>query len=271
MKKVILITGASSGIGLTTALELLAAGHTVYGAARRVEKMASIQKAGGMPLYLDITDEASILGSVRTIIEKEGRIDALVNNAGYGLYGSVEETKMEDIKRQFEVNFFGLIRLTQLVLPYMRKQNHGRIINISSIAAKTYLPLGSWYHASKHALEGWSDCLRLEVKGHGIDVSLIEPGIIRTEFDHAVKDQLLQTSGNGPYRKLVDFFLSSLETSFSEKGSDPKVIADLIKDAVESQSPKIRYVGGKMAKPILLARKLLSDRWVDRAILSRLD
>ena len=198
-KHTILITGASSGIGFDSARTLANRGHTVYAAARRVEKMEALKAEGVIPIQLDITKEEDILNTLETIKESHQGVDVLINNAGYGLYGAMEDTSLEDARYQFEVNLFGLARLTQLVLPHMRKQNFGRIINTSSVGGKIYTPLGSWYHATKHALEGWSDCLRLEVAPFGIDVIIIEPGAIITEFGEAMGGPMLERSGRGPY------------------------------------------------------------------------
>ena len=170
MKKIILVTGASSGIGKESAKQLIKEGHTVYAAARRIEKMQDIKELGGYPMEMDITNEDDIQRIVDEIIEKEGKIDVLFNNAGYAIYGAVEDITIDEARRQFEVNIFGLASLTQKVLPYMRAKRSGTIINTSSIGGKIYSPLGAWYHATKHALEGWSDCLRLEVKQFNIDV-----------------------------------------------------------------------------------------------------
>ena len=180
--QVILITGASSGMGKDAAMHLINQGHIVYGAARRVSNMADIVEKGGHALELDVTNPEQVKSVADKIIEEQGRIDVLVNNAGYAVYGAVEDVSAEDAKRQFDVNLFGLAEMTKAVLPYMRKSKSGKIINISSMGGKMYTPLGAWYHATKHALEGWSDCLRLELKQFGIDVVVIEPGGIATEF-----------------------------------------------------------------------------------------
>ncbi len=180
MPKAILITGASSGIGRAAALELLGAGHTVYAGARRVESMVSVGAAGGRLLPLDVTSEADLERVVQTILEEQGRIDVLVNNAGFGLYAAAEDVPLDDARYQLEVNLFGPARLIQLVLPHMREQRAGTIVNVSSMGGEITFPLGAWYHASKHALEAYSDALRQEVKGFGIHVVLVQPGIIRT-------------------------------------------------------------------------------------------
>src|SRR6516164_3306739 len=180
--KVALVTGASSGIGEATARQLAAAGFTVYAAARRTERMQQLTEAGIRPIAMDVTDDASMQTGVKTILNEQGRIDALVNNAGYGSYGALEDVPMSEARAQMEVNVFGAARLIQLVLPQMRQQRSGTIVNITSMGGKIYTPLGAWYHATKHALEALSDCLRMELKPFGINVVVIEPGGIRTEW-----------------------------------------------------------------------------------------
>ena len=170
MKKVIIVTGASSGIGKATALQLIKERHIVYGAARRVEKMQDLVSDGGKFIAMDVTNHNQVHSQIGKIIADEGKIDVLINNAGYAVYGPVEEINYEQAKRQFDVNLFGLAEVTKAVLPTMREHKSGTIINISSVGGKIYTPLGAWYHATKHALEGWSDCLRLELKQFGIDV-----------------------------------------------------------------------------------------------------
>lgn len=267
-KKVILITGASSGIGKAAALQLLDEGHIVYGAARRVEKMEDIKSAGGHAIEMDITKDEDVINAVNRIIGEQHRVDVLVNNAGYAIYGAVEDTDIDDARRQFEVNLFGLARITQLVLPYMRSQQSGKIINMSSMGGKVYTPLGAWYHATKHALEGWSDSLRLEVKQFGIDVVIVEPGIIATEFGEVMDDPMMKRSGEGPYSNMAEFMSKATRKSYEEgNASPPSVIADVISKAVNSDKPKIRYVKGKLAKPVMLMRKILGDRIFDKLIL----
>ena len=199
MNKVVLITGASSGMGKSTANVLHSKGFKVYGAARGLEEMQDLKARGISIVSLDLTKEESIIGCVNSILEKEGRIDILINNAGYGSYGSVEDVSIEEAKRQFEVNLFGLARITQLVLPKMRENKSGRIVNITSMGGKVYTPLGAWYHATKHALEGWSDCLRLELKPFGIEVVVVEPGGIKTAWGTIAADNLRKTSNKGAY------------------------------------------------------------------------
>ena len=191
-KRVALVTGASSGIGKATALALLKHGFVVYGAARRLDAMAPLLAAGGHALDLDLTNEASIEACAKSILDTEHHIDVLINNAGYEAAGAVEDIPIAGARRQFEVNLFGLARLIQLVLPGMRARRSGRIINISSMGGTIYTPLGAWYHASKHAVEGFSDCLRLELAGHGIDVVVVAPGAIDSSFNTVVADQRAQ-------------------------------------------------------------------------------
>ncbi|PAP76662.1 oxidoreductase [Rubrivirga marina] len=266
-KQVILVTGASSGIGLATAEALLERGHTVYGAARRVDRMAHLGARGGHALALDVTDDASMEAAVQTILDAEGRVDALVNNAGYGSYGAVEEVPIDEARRQFEVNLFGLARMIQLVLPSMRAQKSGTIVNVSSMGGKVYFPLGAWYHATKHALEGFSDSLRMELAEHGVDVVIVEPGAIRTEWSDIAQDHMDETSGSGPYADLTAKMTRLFEGS---EGSPPTVIADVIVEAVEADSPKTRYVAGANARALLTARALLPDRAFDTLLRSQL-
>ncbi|GAB5551983.1 MAG: oxidoreductase [Saprospiraceae bacterium] len=270
-KKVILLTGASSGIGKATALQLIQEGHTVYGAARRIEKMQDLVDAGGHSLQMDVTKDTDMEKGIAQIIEKEGRIDTLINNAGYAIYGSVEETSIEDARRQFEVNIFGLARMTQLVLPHMREKSSGQIINVSSMGGRIYMPLGAWYHGTKHALEGWSDCLRLEVKPFGIDVVVIRPGAIATEFGEVMLEPMLKRSGDGPYKKITQSMAKSIRDSYEKENasSPPSVIANTISKAVNASKPKTRYTAGKLAKPLVFVRNYLGDRIYDWAINSQ--
>lgn len=271
MKKVILITGASSGMGKVTAIDLAKKGYIVYGAARRVEQMKDIVDAGGYALKLDVTNEEEIVNGVKQIISEQGRIDVLWNNAGYGLYGAVEDIKIDDARRQFEVNIFGLARMTQEVLPHMRKQNSGTIINTSSMGGKMYTPLGAWYHATKHALEGWSDCLRLELTQFNIDVVILEPGLIATEFAEVLYKPLLENSGNGPYSVLANKVAKSTKELYEvpKNMSPSSVISKTINKILDSNKPKTRYVVGKLAKPLLFLRKYFGDRLFDKGVMSQ--
>ncbi|PWD73471.1 oxidoreductase [Pectobacterium versatile] len=263
--KVILVTGASSGIGEATALRLKASGHTVYAAARRIERMQKLAEADIRVLPLDVTDSVSVQTVVDTIIAECGRIDVVVNNAGYGSYGAVEEVSPEEGRAQFDVNVFGAVRLTQLVLPHMRAQRSGTVINITSMGGKIYTPLGAWYHGTKFALEAISDCLRLEVEPFGIDVVVIEPGGIKTEWADIAAAKLLDVSGLGAYVKQAEAMADSMVGESSRKRqSSPQVIADTIAQAVNAHRPKTRYAVGFGAKPMICIRRLLSDRLFDR-------
>ncbi|MDG1950902.1 MAG: oxidoreductase [bacterium] len=264
MKKVILVTGASSGIGYQTVKQLVAEGHIVYAAARRIQKMEPLKTLGAHIIKLDLTSDESIRECIKHIDQTHQRLDVLVNNAGYGLYGAVEDVPIEKARAQFEVNIFGLARITQLALPIMRKQTSGTIINMSSMGGKIYTPLGAWYYATKHALEGWSDTLRLETKEFGIQVVLIEPGIIKTEFSDVISSPLLEMSGKGAYTKLAQATADTTKKAYSSKaGSPASVIANTVSRIVQTKRPKTRYAVGRLAKPILVARKLLPDRWFD--------
>lgn len=270
MKKVILITGASSGMGKATALQLIKDGHCVYGAARRVEQMQDLVQLGGKALAMDVTDEQAMVAGVAQIIAEQGKIDVLINNAGYAIYGSVEDCSLEDVRRQFEVNLFGMGRLTQLVLPHMRSKKQGRIINISSMGGKMYTPLGAWYHATKHAVEGWSDCLRLEVKQFGIDVVIIEPGIIKTEFGDVMLDPMIKRSENGPYESLAKSVAASTQELYLKNQASPAtVISSVISKAVATSRPKTRYAAGKYARLMIFLRVWFGDRFFDRAVMSQ--
>jgi short-subunit dehydrogenase len=266
--QIIFITGASSGMGKVTAIQLAKEGHTVYGAARRVEKMTELVEAGGHAIAMDITKADQVKAAVDQIIAEQGRIDVLVNNAGFGLYGAVEETSIDEARYQFEVNIFGLAQVTQLVLPHMRQQKAGKIINISSMGGKMYTPLGAWYHGTKHALEGWSDSLRLELKQFGIDVVIIEPGVIETEFGNVMADPMLERSGSGPYADLTKAVYKAYTDNYKPgAGSPATVISNTISKAIKSRRPKTRYVVGKMAKPMIWMRKYLGDRIFDAALM----
>ena len=269
MKKVVVITGASAGMGKSAAQLLHEQGYIVYGAARRTDKMKDLEEKGMKIISLDLTDDSSIKNAVDTVIKNEGRIDVLINNAGYGSYGSVEEVSIEEAKRQFEVNIFGLARITQLVIPTMREQQSGRIVNISSMGGKIYTQFGAWYHATKNALEGWSDCLRIELKEFGIDVVVVEPGGIQTEWGNIAMDHLQKTSGSGPYANGVTKVMKGMEKSVS-KLTHVDVLGKEIAKAASENKPKTRYVKGYMAKPTIALRRWLSDKAFDRILASQL-
>jgi short-subunit dehydrogenase len=269
MKKVILITGASSGMGKVFARDLAKEGHVVYGAARRADLLEELAKEGVNTIALDVTNDESMKDCVQHVLDREGRIDVLINNAGYGSYGTIEDVSMEEAKRQFEVNVFGLARMTQLVLPSMRKQKSGKIINISSIGGKIATPFGAWYHASKFAVEGMSDSLRIEVKPFGIDVVVIEPGGVKSEWSTIAYDNLIKTTRDTAYSEMSTKFKAVFEKTVA-KNAEPEVISRLVSKAISAKQPKTRYSGGYMAKPVLFFRRWLSDRAMDKLLLSQL-
>ena len=265
MKKVILLTGASSGIGYQTAESLAKEGHIVYGAARRTEKMETLKQFGVKPIYLDVTDEENIKSAIDTIIRNEGRIDVLINNAGYGSFGAVEDVEINEARRQFEVNLFGLARLVQLVLPHMRKQKEGRIINVSSMGGRLTTYFGAWYHATKYALEAFSDALRMEVSDFGIDVSLIEPGGIKTDWGIIASDKLEKSAKGGAYEKEAMKTAKGMKKQYSGNLlSNPIVITKAISKAVNSNRPKARYLIGFMAKPLVFLHTILPTKVFDK-------
>ena len=271
MKKVILITGASSGIGKDTALSLIKEGHVVYGVARRLEMMKDIVQAGGHAIKMDILKERNIDDVVNQIIKEQSRVDVLINNAGYGLWGAVETISIDEAKRQFDVNIFGLAYLTKKIIPIMRKQKSGKIINMSSMGGKVYTPFGAWYHATKYALEGWSDCLRIELKSFGIDVILIEPGVIKTEFQDVMMDSTVERSIGTPYEKKLKALEKATQEMYTRGiGSPPSTITKLIIKAINSHNPKRRYVGGLFAKPMLFIKKWFGDKMYEKAIMSQI-
>ena len=265
MPKTVLITGASSGIGESTALLLKERGYTVYGAARRVERMENLKEAGVGVLPLDVTDEASTVACVNAIVEREGSVDILVNNAGYGSYGAIEDVSIDEARRQFEVNLFGLARITQLVLPGMRENGYGKIVNISSMGGKIYSPFGGWYHATKHALEGFSDCLRFETEPFGIDVIIIEPGGIATEWGAIAAENLKKTSGRGAYAEAASKVADAMHEMYAgDRLSPPSLIAQTILKSVTARRPKTRYAIGYLARPVMALRHWFGDRLFDR-------
>ena len=270
MAKTVLVTGASAGIGKATAILLAQNGYNVYGAARRTEKMQDLKQYGIQPIALDVTQDESILTCVEQIFNETGSIDILVNNAGFGSYGAIEDVALSDAKYQLDVNVFGAMRLAQLVLPKMRENQYGKIVNVSSVGGKIASPLGGWYHASKFALEALSDAMRLEVQPFGVNVVVIQPGGTKSEWGNIAVDSLLRVSGQTAYARQVTAFKKSFEKAASNV-PEPIVIAKLIKTSIEAQNPKTRYSGGYMAKPMLFLRKILSDKLFDRILMSQLN
>ncbi|WP_321802464.1 oxidoreductase [Burkholderia sp. BCC1988] len=269
-RKTALVTGASSGMGKAIAQRLIEDGYQVYVAARSVDKMDDLARLGAEPLRMDLSRDDEIVDGVKFILSRTGGVDVLVNNAGFGLYGPVEEIGIDEARYQFEVNLFGAARLTQLLLPAMRARRSGYVVNITSMGGKMYSILGAWYHATKHALEGWSDCLRLEVAEFGIKVVIVEPGVIETGFGDAATDSIVKRSASGPYGRLVQMVAKSIKKTYGHgTGSDPRVIADVVSKAVSSRKPRTRYAAGKFAKMLIRMRVWLGDRMFDRIILSQ--
>lgn len=269
-KKVILITGASSGMGKETAKELIQQGYTVYAVARRIDQMSDLKTLGGRPIQMDVTKESDIQKVVDTIIKQEGKIDVLWNNAGYGLYGAVEDIPVDEARKQFEVNLFGLAAITQIVIPFMRKAKSGTIINTSSMGGKMYTPMGAWYHASKHAVEGFSDCLRLELKPFNIDVVVLEPGIIVTEFGDVMLENISKFSSKGAYASLTNKLVAATKKMYdSGQGSNTSVISKTVAKIVVAKKPKTRYRVGMWAKPMVWMRIYLGDKLFDKIVMSQ--
>ena len=263
--KVVLLTGASSGIGYQTAEMLAKQGHKVYGAARRVEKIEPLKGVGVTPLKLDVTDESSLKQAVEEVIAKEGRIDVLINSAGYGSYGPVECVSIGEAKRQLEVNVFGVARLIQMVLPYMRKQGSGRIISLSSIGGRVTSFMGAWYHASKYALEALHDALRMETAQFGIDVVLIEPGGVKTDWGFIAADHLEATGKGSAYEGITSRVAAGMRKQYSSNTmlSDVAVVSKAISKVVSARRPQPRYLMGFGAKPIVFLHKFLPARAFD--------
>ena len=266
----VLITGCSSGIGRAAALSLHNAGFTVYATARRTETLTDLSDRGLRTLALDVTDEQSMTTAVATVEADAGPVAVLINNAGYGLYGPVEQLPMAEIRRQFETNFFGLVRLTQLVLPGMRRRGRGRILNVSSMGGRITLPGGAFYHASKYAVEALSDALRMEVAQFGIDVVLIEPGPVKTPWNDVAAGSL-STAGaaaNGDayreYKAAVGASFGRVQGGlFGRLGSTPEDIAKVITQAVTARRPRARYLINPVAKSLVAMNRVLPARAYD--------
>ncbi len=265
----VLITGCSTGIGRATAIRLAKRpGLTVYATARRVESIADLRDQGCRALTLDVTDETSMASAVEEIEADHGAVGALVNNAGYSQSGAVETVSLDDLRRQFETNVFGLVRMCQLVLPAMREARRGRIINVSSMGGRLTFPGGGAYHATKHAVEALSDALRFEVQGFGVDVAIIEPGLIRTSFaETAVKSV---TQDEGPYTAfntaVAASTASAYEGPFGKLGGGPETVAKAIEKAVTSRRPKTRYPVTASARVFMGQHAILPDRVWDKVV-----
>lgn len=251
---IVLVTGASSGIGYSSAIRLAGNGHKVYAAARRMERMEPLREYGIIPVSLDVTSEESMRACVDGILAAEGRIDVLVNNAGFGYFGAIENVAMDEAHRQLDVNVFGLARLTQLVLPSMREHGFGRIV----------LPFGGWYHVSKYAVEALSDALRIEVKPFGIDVVLIEPGGIGTEWGNIAANHLEESCEGTPYAASAQKEARLMHFAYSGKYlAGPEVVSRAIGRAVNARHPRHRYHPGSGSYFLLWLHALLPARWWD--------
>ncbi|MFC6180757.1 oxidoreductase [Lactiplantibacillus daowaiensis] len=262
--KTILITGASSGIGRQTAIALAKQGHTVYGAARRLDKLQDLVQFNIKPIQLDVTDPDSCQVAVKTIIAAAGRIDVLINNAGYGSYGAVEDVPLAEAKQQFDVNLFGLASLTKLVLPYMRQQHAGTIINTSSMGGRLTSFMGAWYHATKYAIEGFSDALRMETRPFGIHVVLIEPGAIKTNWGSIAADHLAASAKDGAYAEMATSAAAGMRRLYGSKLlSRPEIVSRAMLKAVNHRHPRPRYLIGMGAKPLVFLHTILPTRWFD--------
>ena len=263
--RVVIVTGASSGIGETTAARFHDAGFQVYAGARRTDRMSGLAGRGITVAALDVTDDASMVAFVDRVLAEHGRVDVLINNAGYGSYGAVEDVPLDEGRRQMEVNLFGLARMSQLVIPPMRMAGSGRILNVASMGGHFGEPLGAWYHASKYAVEGFSDSLRLELAEFGIDVILIEPGPIRTEWGPGAFASAERYSGTGAYAGQVGA-MKQLYAQAERRGAEASVIADTMLAAVRAKRPKARYASPFSAKAIIAASTLLPDRLLDAGV-----
>jgi NADP-dependent 3-hydroxy acid dehydrogenase YdfG len=270
----VLITGCSSGIGRATAERLAQSGFTVYATARRLDAIEPLAAQGCRLLALDVCDEHSMSAAVKAVEDAEGAVDVLVNNAGYSQSGAVEEVPIEQVRRQFETNVFGLVRLTQLVLPGMRRQGSGKVVNISSMGGRLTFPGGGFYHGTKHAVEAISDALRFEVRGFGIDVIVIEPGLIKTSFgDTAVESIHDATPSEGPYAEfnaaVANATAGAYEGPLARLGGGPETVAKTIEKAIRARRPKARYPVTPSARLILMQRRLLPDRGWDAFLRSQ--
>src|SRR5215203_295238 len=270
VSKAVLITGCSSGIGWATAERLARRGWTVYATARKVQAISPLEESGCRLLPLDVTDENSMRRAVEEVERQEGAVGVLVNNAGYSQSGAVEAVPMDKVRGQFETNVFGLVRMCQLVLPGMRRQGYGRIVNLSSMGGKLTFPGAGHYHATKHAVEAISDALRFEVEGFGVKVSVIEPGLIRTGFAHAAIGSM-DGSEDGPYAGF-DEAVARATTENYERGpisrlsGEPEAVAETIERALSARSPRSRYAVTPSAHLFLGLRRLLPDRAWDAVL-----
>ena len=263
MESVALVTGCSSGIGLETAIALGREGHFTYATMRDVKKSGSLDKIvndEGLPikvLELDVDSEKSVDDAIAKIMEEKGRVDTLINNAGWGMWGAVEDVSIEEFKQQFETNFFSIIRLIQKVAPIMRKQKSGNIVNVSSVAGKIGFPVSPAYISSKFALEGLSECIRFELGPFGINVIIIEPGVIKTNFFDSMK-MAKKSNSDSVYNEITSKVVSGVKM-MAEMGTDPKEVADTIIKSINAENPLPRYIVGNDAMMFLESKKMKTD------------
>ena len=273
--KAVLVTGCSSGIGAATAEHLVNKGWTVYATARKVETLAALEAKGCKTLALDVLNEASMVSAVAAVEEAEGAVGVLVNNAGYSQSGAIEDVGIDQVRKQFETNVFGLVRMTQLVLPGMRRQGWGKVVNVSSMGANFTFPGGGYYHSTKYAVEAISDALRFEVRDFGIDTIIIQPGIIRTNFDQAAVTALSEGSvGEGPYSKFNAMVAKSTQEVYEEGplaklGGGPETVAKAIEKAITARRPKARYRVTPSAKLLTGIGKRIPARMWDTMMRSQ--
>jgi NAD(P)-dependent dehydrogenase (short-subunit alcohol dehydrogenase family) len=267
-RSAVLITGCSTGIGRATAEHLASRGHTVYATARRPEAIADLEAKGCRVMALDVTDEASMQAAVDRVVAEEGAVGALVNNAGYSQSGALETLDMDDVRRQFETNVFGLLRMTQLALPSMRERRAGRIVNISSMGANFVFPGGGIYHATKYAVDAMSDALRFEVKGFGIGVVIVQPGLIRTEFGETAAGGV-PTAADGPYGHFNTHVGAMTSAAYKGAmgrilGGPPKSVAKVVEKAITARHPRARYRVTPSAHLLLAQRRLMTTGMWDQ-------
>jgi len=267
ISKAVLITGCSTGIGRATAERLARGGHTVYATARRLESIADLAQHGCKLLALDVCDEASMQAAVAAVEREHGAVGVLINNAGYGSEGPVEEVPMSEVRRQFETNVFGLMRLTQLVLPGMRRQGWGKVVNLSSMGGRMTLPGGGVYHATKYAIEALSDALRFEVRGFGVDVIVIEPGAIKTEFGNTAIARVDAIGGSSDYAAFREILKQQIRNAYEGPMAafavGPEAVAKVIEKAITTSRPRTRYLITLGAHVLVRVRRLLPDRAFD--------
>jgi len=268
----VLITGCSTGIGRATAERLASEGYNVHATARRLESIEDLAGKGMKTHALDVTNESSMESAVGEV-EQDGPVGALINNAGYSQSGAIETIPMESVRKQFETNVFGLIRMCQLVLPGMRDAGSGRIVNLSSMGGKLTFPGGGIYHATKHAVEALSDALRFEVREFGIDVAIIEPGLIVTDFGETAAASVDDVEEHGPYAKfnaaVAKLTAEAYEGGMARFGAGPEAVAQKISKALSANRPNTRYKVTASAKVMMGTRRLVSDRMWDRIVRSQ--